>query len=131
VNKTANETIENERNDMKKTSVNTGQPLKVLTLILCIGALPLLLGVTGCTTGSRYEQSSGERIDDHNTSSRVRAVLADDSQYKYDGVNVETFKGVVQLSGFVNTRDQKDRAGDLARKVNGVHDVENNITVKE
>ena len=116
---------------MKNTSVNTGQPLKVLALILCVGALPLLLGVTGCTTGSRYEQSTGERIDDHGTSSRVRAALADDSQYKYDGVNVETFKGVVQLSGFVDTRDQKNRAGDLARKVKGVTDVENNITVKE
>jgi hyperosmotically inducible protein len=44
---------------------------------------------------------------------------------------VETFKGVVQLSGFVNTKDQKNRAGDLARKVAGVTDVENNITVKE
>jgi osmotically-inducible protein OsmY len=116
---------------MKKTSVNTGITLKVLGLVISLGALPLLLGVTGCTTGSRYEQSTGERIDDHGTSSRVRAALADDSQYKYDGVNVETFKGVVQLSGFVNTRDQKNRAGDLARKVKGVTDVENNITVKE
>jgi osmotically-inducible protein OsmY len=116
---------------MKKTSVNTGKTLKVLGLVIGLGALPLLLGVTGCTTGSRYEQSTGERIDDHGTSSRVRAALANDSQYKYDGVNVETFKGVVQLSGFVNTRDQKDRAGDLARKVKGVTDVENNITVKE
>ena len=116
---------------MKKTSVNTGKTLKVFGLIIGLGAMPLLLGVTGCTTGSRYEQSTGERIDDHNTSSRVRAALADDSQYKYDGVNVETFKGVVQLSGFVDTRDQKNRAGDLARKVKGVTDVENNITVKE
>jgi len=116
---------------MKKTSVNMGKTLKVLGLVIGLGALPLLLGVTGCTTGSRYEQSTGERIDDHGTSSRVKAALADDSQYKYDGVNVETFKGVVQLSGFVNTRDQKNRAGDLARKVKGVTDVENNITVKE
>jgi len=116
---------------MKKTSVNMGKTLKVLGLVIGLGALPLLLGVTGCTTGSRYEQSTGERIDDHGTSSRVRAALADDSQYKYDGVNVETFKGVVQLSGFVNTKDQKNRAGDLARKVKGVTDVENNITVKE
>jgi osmotically-inducible protein OsmY len=116
---------------MKKTSVNTGKTLKMLGLVIGLGALPLLLGVTGCTTGSRYEQSTGERIDDHGTSSRVKAALADDSQYKYDGVNVETFKGVVQLSGFVNTRDQKNRAGDLARKVKGVTDVENNITVKE
>jgi len=121
----------NERNDMKITSVNSGTTLKVLSLVIGLGALPLLLGVTGCTTGSRYEQSTGERIDDHGTSSRVRAALADDSQYKYDGVNVETFKGVVQLSGFVNTRDQKNRAGDLARKVKGATDVENNITVKE
>jgi len=116
---------------MKKTSVNTGKTLKVFGLIIGLGAMPLLLGVTGCTTGSRYEQSTGERIDDHGTSSRVRAALADDSQYKYDGVNVETFKGVVQLSGFVDTKDQKNRAGDLARKVKGVTDVENNITVKE
>jgi osmotically-inducible protein OsmY len=116
---------------MKKTSGNTGKTLKVLGLVIGLGALPLLLGVTGCTTGSRYEQSTGERIDDHGTSSRVRAALADDSQYKYDEVNVVTFKGVVQLSGFVNTRDQKNRAGDLARKVKGVTDVENNITVKE
>ena len=116
---------------MKKTSVNTGKTLKVLGLVIGLGAMPLLLGVTGCTTGSRYEQSSGERIDDHGASSRVRAALADDLQYKYDGVNVETFKGTVQLSGFVNTRDQKNRAGDLARKVKGVTDVENNITVKE
>jgi len=83
--------------------------------------------VTGCTTGSRYEQSTGERIDDHNTSSRVRAALADDLQYKYGGV----FKGTVQLSGLVNTRDQKNRAGDLARKVRGVNGGENNIIVKE
>ena len=116
---------------MKKTSVNTGKTLKVLGLGIGLGAMPLLLGVTGCTTGSRYEQSTGERIDDHGTSSRVKAALADDTQYKYDGVNVETFKGVVQLSGFVNTKDQKSRAGDLARKVKGVTDVENNITVKE
>jgi len=116
---------------MKKTSVSTGKTLKVLGLVIGLGALPLLLGLTGCTTGSRYEQSTGERIDDHGTSSRVRAALADDSQYKYDGVNVETFKGVVQLSGFVDTKDQKNRAGDLARKVKGVTDVENNITVKE
>jgi len=120
-----------KENIMKKTSVNMGKTLKVLGLVIGLGALPLLLGVTGCTTGSRYEQSTGERIDDHGTSSRVMAALADDSQYKYDGVNVETFKGVVQLSGFVDTKDQKNRAGDLARKVKGVTDVENNITVKE
>jgi osmotically-inducible protein OsmY len=115
---------------MKQTTVNTGKALRVFGLILSLGALPLLPGVTGCA-GNRYEQSTGERIDDHGISSRVRSALSDDTQYKYGGVNVETFKGTVQLSGFVNSRDQKNRAGDLARKVPAVKQVVNNITVKE
>jgi osmotically-inducible protein OsmY len=116
---------------MTKTSVNTDKTLKTFGLILSLSAMPLILGVTGCTTGSRYEQSTGERIDDHGTSSRVKAALGEDTQYKYDGVSVETFKGTVQLSGFVNSRDQKNRAGDLAKKVAAVKEVVNNITVKE
>ena len=116
---------------MFKTSVKTNQPLKGLAWILCIGALPLVCGVTGCTTGSRYTQSTGEYIDDHTLSSHVKKALKTDPQYKYDDVNVVTFKEVVQLNGFVNTNDQKTRAGDLARKVEGVKEVQNNITVKE
>jgi hyperosmotically inducible protein len=114
---------------MKKAYVSTGRTVKVMGLVIGLGVMPLLV-ITGCTTGSRYEQSTGERIDDHGTSSRVRTALASDSKYKYDDVNVETFKNTVQLSGFVNTKDQKNRAGDLARQVTGVTDVENNITVK-
>jgi len=102
-----------------------------LGLIICLGALPLLGGVTGCAS-SRYTQSTGERIEDGATSSHVRAALADDQQHKYfEGVNVETFKDVVQLSGFVNTRDLKNRAGDIVRDAAGGRDVRNNITVKE
>ncbi|MBI5386965.1 MAG: BON domain-containing protein [Verrucomicrobia bacterium] len=116
---------------MKNTLVKTSHPLKVLALILCVGALPLVCGLTGCSTGSRYRQSTGEYIDDHGLSSAVKKALKADPQFKYDDVNVVTFKGVVQLSGFVNTKDQKNRAGDLAKKVEGVKEVENNITVKE
>ncbi|MDB6125530.1 MAG: transport-associated protein [Pedosphaera sp.] len=116
---------------MKKTSINTGKTVKVFGLILSLAAMPLLLSLTGCVTGSRYEQSTGERIDDHGTSSHVKAALAEDTQYKYEGVSVETFKGTVQLTGFVNSRDQKNRAADLAKKVPAVKEVVNNITVKE
>ena len=45
-------------------------------------------------------------------------------------VEVKTFKGVTQLSGFVNSRDQKSRAADIAKRVEGVKSIENNITVK-
>src|ERR1041384_8407682 len=113
---------------MKKTFANTVRTFETFGFIIALGALPLLLGVTGCTTGNRYTQSTGERIDDRADSSRVRKALADDTQYKYGDVSVQTFKGVVQLSGFVNSRDQKNRAGDLAKKVDGIRDVENNIT---
>ncbi|MDD5141683.1 MAG: BON domain-containing protein [Verrucomicrobiales bacterium] len=116
---------------MKNKSANTAKTLKVFVMILSLGALPLLMSVTGCVSGCRYEQRSGERIDDHATSSRVKAALDNDSEYKHGGVSVDTFKGTVQLSGFVNSRDQKNRAGDLARPVTGVKEVVNNITVKE
>jgi len=116
---------------MKNTSVSTGHPLRAWALILCVGAWPLVVGVSGCSSGSRYKQSTGEYIDDHGLSSHVKKALGEDHQYKYDDVNVVTFKGVVQLSGFTNTKDQRNRAGEIARKVEGVKEVENNITVKE
>ena len=125
------ENREKDTSRMSKALPNRNQTINTLGLILCLGALPLLVGVTGCAS-SRYTQSTGERIDDHATSSRVSAALADNHQHKYfDGVNVETFKDVVQLSGFVNTRDLKDRAGDIARDAAGGREVRNNITVKE
>ena len=115
---------------MIKTSENSVKNLKVFVLILALGVLPLAGGLVGCA-GDRYTQSTGERIDDKAHSSRVRSALSADTQYKYEAVTVQTFKGVVQLSGFVNSRDQKNRAGELAKKVEGVKDVENKITVKE
>ena len=115
---------------MNKTSGSTGRVLKLSALILSVSALAMTGGMTGCA-GDRYTQSTGERIDDKADSSRVRDRLSEDTHYKYEDVKVQTFKGVVQLSGFVNSRDQKDRAGDLAKKVEGVKEVENNITVKE
>ena len=115
---------------MTQASPTRGAALKLAGVIICLGAVPLTGGLTGCA-GDRYTQSTGEKIDDKADSSRVRAALSDDTQYKYENVKVQTFKGVVQLSGFVNSRDQKNRAGDLAKKVTGVKEVQNNITVKE
>lgn len=111
---------------MKKTLLTT----KVLALALCLGAVPVLTVITGCA-GDRYHQSTGEDIDDHGITMRVKDALSNDVQYKYDGVQVMTFKGTVQLSGFVDTSDQKSRAGELAKGVEGVKDVDNNITVKD
>jgi osmotically-inducible protein OsmY len=119
---------------MKKTSMaklqTAKKTTKVLGLILCLGSLPLVAFVTGCA-GDRYHQSTGEAIDDSGISMRVKSALSNDAEYKYDGVSVKTFKGTVQLSGFVDNRAQKSRAADLAKGVEGVKDVENNISVKD
>ncbi|MEI7728768.1 MAG: BON domain-containing protein [Verrucomicrobiota bacterium] len=116
---------------MNQTKTNTGHSFKVCALILCVGALPLVCGLTGCFTGTRDKQSTGEYIDDHTLSSHVKKALGEDQLYKYGDVNVVTFKGVVQLNGFVSTKDQLNRAGELAKKAEGVKEVQNNITVKE
>jgi len=67
-------------------------------------------------------------IDDHAISMHVKNALSNDAEYKYEGVNVDTFKGTVQLSGFVDKHAQKTRANDIAKSIQGVRDVENNIT---
>ena len=106
------------------------QTIQVAGLTLCLAAFPLFTLVTGCA-GDRYHQSTGEAIDDHAISMHVKNALSNDAEYKYEGVNVDTFKGTVQLSGFVDKHAQKTRANDIAKSIQGVRDVENNITVKE
>jgi osmotically-inducible protein OsmY len=109
---------------MTKTSI------KVLALITCLSALPLIVGLTGCA-GVRHNQSTDQRIGDSRTAERVREALAAGADYKYDGVKVIASNGVVQLSGFVNTSAEKSVAGEVATRVVGVKGVENDIKVKE
>src|SRR5580704_14355809 len=109
-----------------KTTTNS------LLVAACVGfaALASITGLTGCA-GDRYNRSTGEYIDDKSIDSRVKDALADNPEYKFDDVNVTSFRGTVQLSGFVNTHAQKSKAGDIAKSVQGVKEVENNISVKE
>ena len=116
---------------MLQITTNRKTTRTTLGFILGLSLLPLLGGVTGCAT-NHCTQAKNEHYDDQATTSRVSSALADDRQHTYfEGVRVETFKDVVQLSGFVNTRDLKSRAGEVARDAAGRRDVHNNITVKE
>ncbi len=103
--------------------------VKSLGAALLLG-VSTIAGLTGCA-GDRYKQSTGEYIDDKATSSRVRDALSNDAEYKYHDVQVTTFKGTVQLSGFVEHKSQKERAGMLAKNTAGAREVVNNITVKD
>ena len=102
-----------------------------LALMLC---LPLLIGLTACdrrnVNGPDRERTAGEAIDDKALTASVRSALDGDS-VKYPDVQVAAYRGVVQLSGFVDTSNHKGRANDVAKNVAGVRKVENNISVKE
>lgn len=79
---------------------------------------------------SMPERSAGERVDDKKINAAVREALSSDS-LKYPEVGIATYRGTVQLAGFVTESEQKKHAGEIAKKIPGVKDVENNITVVE
>ena len=83
----------------------------------------------GCAS-SPTRESTGEYVDDSTITAKVKAALVKDPIVKALDVKVETFKGAVQLSGFVNTETEKTQAGSLAAAVRGVTAVKNDIVVK-
>jgi hyperosmotically inducible protein len=92
-------------------------------------ALAAMILMTGCA-GDRMERTAGETIDDQATSTRVQNALSSDPAYKFTEVKVATMQGKVQLSGFVDKDEQKDRAAEIAKKTQGVKDVKNDIALK-
>ena len=89
-----------------------------------------LVSFTGGCASTPTQESAGEYVDDSSITVKVKAAYVKDPLVKAISVNVETFKGVVQLSGFVNTSAEKAQAGALAAAVKGVTSVKNNIVVK-
>jgi len=87
-----------------------------------------------CFTGGRAatptQQSTGEYIDDSSITVKVKAAFVKDPLIKDLAVSVETFKGVVQLSGFVNTVEEKEQAARVAATITGVTEVKNSIVAK-
>ena len=91
--------------------------------------LVLAISVADCAGGKRYE-STGEYIDDSAITSKVKASILGDPKLKTLQISVETFKGVVQLSGFVDSSEAVTRAVEVARKVKGVKMVNNSLIAK-
>jgi hypothetical protein len=98
-----------------------------------LGLAVLLTGVTGCETmtNKHDERSEGRVKDDKNITASVKKNLKNEPVYKFEDVQVSTFAGVVQLSGFVNSEDQKMRAQDIASRTAGVHQVVNGLSMKQ
>jgi hyperosmotically inducible protein len=97
-------------------------------------ALALTVGLGACTTTSDGEpkQSSGSYVDDATVTAKVKTAIATDVGVKAAAnVNVETHRGVVQLSGFADSGEQAGRAVEAAQKVGGVRSVQNDIRIKQ
>jgi len=96
-----------------------------------VGAVMFVMTVAMVACAStRTQKSPGEQVDDSVTSGRVKAALIADPVTKAHQIDVETFKGTVQLNGFVDTAASKDRASQVAKSTKGVTAVRNNLTVK-
>jgi len=92
--------------------------------------LPVLLALfVGCA-GTGQKESTGDYIDDTVLTTKVKAAVFNEPSLKSAEINVETFKGVVQLSGFVNSQADINKAVEVAREVPGVKSVKNDMRVK-
>ena len=88
-----------------------------------------LVSVVGCASTPQKE-GTGEYIDDTAITTKVKAAILNEPTLKSAEINVETFKGVVQLSGFVKERADIDKAASVARGVGGVKSVKNDMRLK-
>lgn len=105
--------------------------MKPITKYLGALCLAASVGTTfvGCASTSKQE-GTGEYVDDSVITTKVKAAIFNDSSLHANEINVETFKGVVQLSGFVRSRAEMSRAVEVARSVKGVKEVRDNMQLK-
>jgi osmotically-inducible protein OsmY len=99
------------------------------TAISFVLAAAAFTAVAGCASTQRHE-STGQYIDDSAITTSVKAAIFNEPGLKSAEINVETFKGRVQLSGFVSSREKIERAVHVAQGVNGVTSVSNDMQVK-
>jgi osmotically-inducible protein OsmY len=99
---------------------------RILSLVICIGLIAVFLG---CASTPKRE-GTGEYVDDSAITTKVKAAILNEPSLKVFQINVETFKGEVQLSGFVDSAQSVKKAGEVARGVGGVKSVKNSLIVK-
>ena len=91
--------------------------------------LLVLVGLAGCA-GTRTAESTGQYMDGSAITAKVKTAILEDPTLKVFDIKVETFKDVVQLSGFVNTAAVRSQAALVAGRVAGVRSVQNDLLVK-
>ena len=102
---------------------------KKTILIRYLLVLILMATFVACASTPKQE-GTGEYVDDSVITTKVKSLLAADDFLKSFQISVETYQGTVQLSGFVNSRQAADKAGEITRTVEGVKSIKNNLIVK-
>lgn len=103
--------------------------MKYLKFISTIVPAVMFATLLGCASTAKHE-STGQYVDDTVITTKVKAEILEEPGLKSAEINVETFKGVVQLSGFVSTQANINKAVELARAVKGVTSVKNDMRLK-
>lgn len=103
--------------------------MKPLRLLIMSTFATVIIGITACA-GTSTTESTGEYFDDTWITTKVKTALVNESDVRSAEVNVETFKGVVQLSGFVESKEAMDKAVAIAKGIQGVSSVKNDMQIK-
>ena len=103
--------------------------MKKLKYVTAFALAIMLVSALGCASTSTQE-GTGEFVDDTVITTKVKAAIFDEPSLKSAEINVETFKGVVQLSGFVSSEANQRKAIELARGVKGVKSVKDDMRLK-
>jgi BON domain len=99
---------------------------RIVQLLVCSA---LLISFLGCASTQTHE-STGQYVDDSVITTKVKSAIFNEATLKTLQINVKTYKGVVQLSGFADSTQSISKAGEVAGSVGGVQSVSNGMTVK-
>jgi osmotically-inducible protein OsmY len=103
-----------------------GKRDRVVRILVCIGLISLFFGCAA----TQHHQSTGQYVDDSVITTKVKAAILDEPTLKSLQISVKTYQGVVQLSGFVDSAQRVEKAGEIAKSIEGVNSVKNDLLVK-
>jgi osmotically-inducible protein OsmY len=104
--------------------------MKKRNIVIHFLVILMMIATFAACAATRTHESTGGYVDDSVITTKVKSLLAEDDFLKSFQISVETFKGTVQLSGFVNSQQAVDKAGEITRSVKGVKSLKNNLIVK-
>ena len=104
--------------------------MKKRNIVIHFLVILMMIATFAACASTRTHESAGEYVDDSVITTKVKSLLAEDDFLKSFQISAETYQGTVQLSGFVNSQQAVDKAGQIVRSVKGVESIKNDLIVK-